>query len=243
MSPINLNSQPQAPSPDAARPGCDPSLSAVLDVRGVTGTPVLSADLSGSVTGCNQAALDVFGQTPQEILGRTLAALVLSENGAGQLQLHQTMLAAVLKDGEYRSQRRCQSKSGDFIAELSVSLLRDGRPAPTGMVAVFSVGGEKSELGSAPVKEEQEKEQERLAEEDETARTVSRSIDGGAFILASPLMHKFMHMVDRVAAHTESILITGETGRNTSPAQFTSPLTGAAARGSTSTAPRFPKTW
>jgi transcriptional regulator with PAS, ATPase and Fis domain len=73
---------------------------------------------------------------------------------------------------------------------------------------------EKSKPGSAPVEEEQEqeKEQEQLAEEDETARTVSRSIDGGAFILASPLMHKFLRMVDRVAAHTESVLITGETG-------------------------------
>jgi PAS domain S-box-containing protein len=214
MSPINLNSQPQAPSTDAARPGCDTSLAAVPDVRGVTGTPVLSADLSGSITGCNQAALEVFGQTPQEILGRTLAALVLSETGAGQLQLHQAILAAVLKDGEYRSQRRCQSKSGDFIAELSVTLLRDGRPTPTGMVAVFTLAREKSKPGSAPVEEEQEqeKEQEQLAEEDETARTVSRSIDGGAFILASPLMHKFLRMVDRVAAHTESVLITGETG-------------------------------
>jgi DNA-binding NtrC family response regulator len=77
------------------------------------------------------------------------------------------------------------------------------------MVAVFSVGGEKSDPGSAPAKRE---EQERLAGEDETAPTISRSIDGGAFILASPLMHKFMHMVDRVAAHTESVLITGETG-------------------------------
>jgi hypothetical protein len=119
------------------------------------------------------------------------------------------MLAAVLKDGEYRSLRRCQSKSGDFIAELSVTLLRDGRPAPTGMVAVFSVGGEKSDPGSAPAKRE---EQERLAGEDETAPTISRSIDGGAFILASPLMHRFMRMVDRVAAHTESVLVTGETG-------------------------------
>jgi len=208
MSRLNLNSQPQSPATDAARPGCGTSPAAVPDVRGVTGTPVLSADLSGSITGCNQAALEVFGQTPQEILGRTLAALVLSETGAGQLQLHQAMLAAVLKDGEYRSLRRCQSKSGDFIAELSVTLLRDGRPAPTGMVAVFSVGGEKSDPGSAPAKRE---EQERLAGEDETAPTISRSIDGGAFILASPLMHKFMHMVDRVAAHTESVLITGET--------------------------------
>jgi PAS domain S-box-containing protein len=169
---------------------------------------VLSADLNGTITGCNEAALQAFGQTPQEILGRTLAALVLSEDGVGQLQLHQAMLAAVLKDGEYRSQRRCQAKPGkDFIAELSVTLLRDGRPAPTGMVALFYVAEEKSNSGSVPVKE-----QEQVAEEDEEARTISREIDGVVFILASPLMHRFMRMVDRVAAHTETVLITGETG-------------------------------
>ncbi len=32
------------------------------------------------------------------------------------------------------------------------------------------------------------------------------------FILASPVMHKFMALVDRVAGHTETVLITGETG-------------------------------
>ncbi len=42
--------------------------------------------------------------------------------------------------------------------------------------------------------------------------TVSREIDGTNLILASPLMHRFMRMVDRVAGHTESVLITGETG-------------------------------
>ena len=132
------------------------------------------------------------------------------ETGAGQLQLQQAMLAAVLKDGEYRSLRPVSDQVRKTSSQtLSVTLLRDGRPAPTGMVAVFSVGGEKSDPGSAPAKRE---EQERLAGEDETAHTVSREIDGGAFILASPLMHRFMRMVDRVAGHTESVLITGETG-------------------------------
>ena len=50
------------------------------------------------------------------------------------------------------------------------------------------------------------------AGEDEAAHTVSREIDGTKLILASPLMHRFMRMVDRVAGHTESVLITGETG-------------------------------
>jgi transcriptional regulator with PAS, ATPase and Fis domain len=39
-----------------------------------------------------------------------------------------------------------------------------------------------------------------------------REIDGTQFLIASPLMHKFMGMVDRVAGHTETVLVTGETG-------------------------------
>jgi DNA-binding NtrC family response regulator len=41
---------------------------------------------------------------------------------------------------------------------------------------------------------------------------ISRKIDGTRFILASPVMHKFMTLVDRVAGHTETVLVTGETG-------------------------------
>jgi transcriptional regulator with PAS, ATPase and Fis domain len=41
---------------------------------------------------------------------------------------------------------------------------------------------------------------------------ISRKIDGTVFILASPVMHRFMALVDRVAGHTETVLITGETG-------------------------------
>jgi DNA-binding NtrC family response regulator len=40
----------------------------------------------------------------------------------------------------------------------------------------------------------------------------TRTIDGVHFILASPIMHRFMGLVDRVASHTETALITGETG-------------------------------
>jgi transcriptional regulator with AAA-type ATPase domain len=41
---------------------------------------------------------------------------------------------------------------------------------------------------------------------------ISRKIDDTQFILASPVMHKFIGLVERVAAHTETVLITGETG-------------------------------
>jgi len=39
-----------------------------------------------------------------------------------------------------------------------------------------------------------------------------REIHGAKFIIASPVMHQFMAMVQRVAGHTETVLIVGETG-------------------------------
>ena len=175
------------------------------------GIAVLSADLEGKITGCNEATLRIFGRSPAEVLGRTLTAFISREDAAGQRQQQKTMLAAVLKDGQYRSSHRCEIKAGkQLTADLSVTLLRDAASTPAGMVALLSVADEKLNLGSVPIKAQAAAEQG--AEEDEAAHTVSREIDGTNLILASPLMHRFMRMVDRVAGHTESVLITGETG-------------------------------
>ena len=164
---------------------------------------MLSADPEGRITGCNEAALDVFGNISEEVLGRPLPAFFLFEDSTERNQMQQTLLAATLREGKYRSSFRCQTKSRKAITiELSVSLLRDGSSAPTGMIALFSVAEEA--LKAAPISKREE--------EEESAHTVSREIDGTNLILASPLMHRFMRMVDRVAGHTESVLITGETG-------------------------------
>jgi PAS domain S-box-containing protein len=200
MPPVNLNSPPQEspkkPAPDAVAAG---------------GIAVLSADVKGKITSCNDAALKMFGCSSPEVLGRTLAAFISGKNGAEQSQLHKTMLAAVLEDGQYRASHSCQNKSEkDFAAELTVTLLRDGKSVPAGMVALLALTAEKSNLGSVPTKARDTKEQ--ALDEDETAHTVSREIDGTNLILASPVMHRFMRMVDRVAGHAESVLVTGETG-------------------------------
>ncbi len=169
---------------------------------------MFSADLKGKITGCNEAAVELFGQTRQEIIGKTLSAFASFENIPEEPQLQEALLAAVLKDGEYRSRRQFQSKSAKtFSAELHVTLLRDGSPTPTGMVALFSGVKEKPGTEAGPFAE-----QGRTSDEEEPAHIVSHEIDGGVFIVASPLMHRFMRMVDRVAAHTEAVLVTGETG-------------------------------
>jgi PAS domain S-box-containing protein len=194
MPPVNLNSQPQS------SPGLTPHAGAV------GGIAVLSADVKGKVTSCNDAALRIFGCTAAEVLGRTLASFISGKDGADQSQLQKTVLTAVLEDGQYQSSHSWQNKAEkNFTADLTVTLLRDSKSAPIGMVALLSVAVEKSNLGSAQTKTQN-------PEEDEAAHTVSREIDGTNLILASPVMHRFMRMVDRVAGHAESVLVTGETG-------------------------------
>jgi len=165
---------------------------------------MVSADPQGKITGCNENALQAFDNTAAEVQGRPLAAFFLFEDGTEQSQLQRTLLAATAKAGQYGYTLRCQTKAGKgVVVELSVSLLRDGGSAPTGMIALFSAAEEALKAASISQRER---------DEDDSAHTVSREIDGTNLILASPLMHRFMRMVDRVAGHTESVLITGETG-------------------------------
>jgi len=171
--------------------------------------------MEGKVTGCNEAALKIFDCAAADVRGRTLATFIVGEEDAGQDLLQKAMLAAVLNDGRYRSFQLCRTKShNSFSAEFSVTLLRDGKSAPAGMVALLSVEGDRSPVVSAAVQAHGTEKHERRerAEEDEAAHTISREIDGTNLILASPVMHRFMRMVDRVAGHTESVLVTGETG-------------------------------
>jgi PAS domain S-box-containing protein len=189
MPPVNLNSQPQKPP--------------VVDAGALGGIAVLSADLKGNITGCNEAAVKMFGCTAAEILGRTLAVFISGNDGTEQRQLQKTILAAVLEQGHYRSSYRCRDKSEqEFTAQLTLTLLRDKESLPVGLVALLAVAEEN--LTSVSAKPQ--------PSEDEPAHTVSREIDGTNLILASPVMHRFMGMVDRVAGHTESVLVTGETG-------------------------------
>jgi PAS domain S-box-containing protein len=195
MPPVNLNSQSQSSSPGSTpHPGAS------------AGIAVLSADVEGKITSCNDAALKIFGCTAAEVLGRTLAAFISGKDGTEPSQLQKTMLAEVLEHGQYRSSRSCQNKAEkDFTADLTVTLLRDSTSAPAGMVALLSAAKEEPNLGFGRTKPQS-------PDEDEAAHTISREIDGTNLILASPVMHRFMRMVDRVAGHAESVLVTGETG-------------------------------
>jgi PAS domain S-box-containing protein len=221
MTPSNLNSPAKALA--AAMPGgVQPSLSAPATVSPSvepTAHPVLSVDLEGKITGCNIAALEFLGRSPQELLGRQLAALLESQHTSEQSQLQQKLLATVLREDQFEGQRTYRKASGEKIdVELCLTLLRDGRLVPTGMVAWLAPVSRKVER--SPIEHQAINDQAaengepgpKEQTDDESAHTVTRKIEGSSFVLASPLMHRFMGMVERVAGHTESVLITGETG-------------------------------
>jgi two-component system response regulator AtoC len=210
MATSNLKSQAVAAGV-AGRANNGPGVGDTATVSAATqsspGIPILSADLEGAVIGFNAAALEAFGFTPEDILGKKLADFAKSEDSSGPGLLQQRMLE-VLQEGQFRSQCQCKSRSGHaFSVDLSITLLRDSSGKPAGMIALFLLDTQKP-AGRTLSRSLQSEEEA----ETESPHTISREIEGSAFILASPLMHRFIRMVDRVAGHTETVLITGETG-------------------------------
>jgi transcriptional regulator with PAS, ATPase and Fis domain len=166
---------------------------------------ILLTDIEGKINGCGAEAPVLFDCTPAELLGRALESLLIFEKNAVPEQ--QELKRTVLRDGYYASRCQYQKKSGKVeTAVLSITLLRDGRSVPLAMVAIL---GPTTDVPSIPATSEGDAAQEAT---DEATQTVSRDIEGSPFIVSSPIMHRFMRMVDRVAQHTETVLITGETG-------------------------------
>src|ERR1700730_1283402 len=118
----NINSQPQAGSTvgnGAGHTASEELRTNILHTGEMERIGMLSADPKGIITGCNQTAVDIFGETHAELLGRPLATLFLRKNPAEQKRLQQTILAAVLKDGQHRYSLRSQTKSGESFAAES----------------------------------------------------------------------------------------------------------------------------
>ena len=178
------------------------------NTKTATEVALFSADLQGSVTGCNQAFTQLSGYALQEIVGRRFTALFSLEAKSEKEDpaLEKTILSAACGQGLYQSQLNIHRKSAQPVGvQLSVSLLSDGRSVPVGFIAIVTVTDGRAALGAplaAPMP----------AEAVDDSSIVSREIDDTQFILASPVMHKFMGLVDRVAGHAETVLITGETG-------------------------------
>src|SRR5712691_2994428 len=168
---------------------------------------IITTDLQGNITGCNQANLHIYGYTSEELIGKNVE--VLHPEGDANA-LPDTVFSTVLATGQFQGQMLNRTKAGTTInVYVSMSLLFSEDSTPVGMIrACFDVNESQLQPARAPSEEDA-----RTAElEYPRPVVVQRDVDGTPFIIASTLMHKFMGMVERVAGHTETVLITGETG-------------------------------
>jgi transcriptional regulator with PAS, ATPase and Fis domain len=169
-----------------------------------------TTDLHGIITNCNPAA-DRYGFPRGARIGRNIADLYGIEP---HVFLTRRALATVLEQGRFQGEFRGRTKSGDAVTiHLCLTLLRAANRAPSGILG-FSIerASETGEWAGEIAQKHSDNAQPQGALASATGSLARREIDGTQFLIASPLMHKFMGMVDRVAGHTETVLITGETG-------------------------------
>jgi transcriptional regulator with PAS, ATPase and Fis domain len=170
-----------------------------------------TTDLNGTITSCN-LGVKRYGFVPGELIGRNMCDIFGLEADDKQ-RIAGEALAIVLEQGRFEgdlrgripSDRAGSARAGSahaFDIHLCLTLLRgpDGSP-----VSILGFSIEKTNAS--------ERTNDRTIETPASAPLPSRrEIGGTQFLIASPLMHKFMGMVDRVAGHTETVLVTGETG-------------------------------
>jgi PAS domain S-box-containing protein len=172
---------------------------------------VFTADLFGVITSCNQGVAR-YGFAPEELIGRNIAEILydLQDDGE-QASFSTTVIAAAIastcEKGRFEGAFRCRAKSGHHTdVHLCLTLLRDANSDPMSILG-FSIA---TSEGAGEITANQSSQSQAVA--DGPIPLARREIDGTQFLIASPLMHKFMGMVDRVAGHTETVLVTGETG-------------------------------
>ncbi|MGC1452996.1 MAG: sigma 54-interacting transcriptional regulator [Candidatus Sulfotelmatobacter sp.] len=166
---------------------------------------VFSTDLQGDFTACNAAFTRILGYSAQELVGRDFSALFAQAEKPGEEDrslLRRSILLAASTPGDYHCRLFARPKVGpSFPVRFSATILGS---TPASMIAVVmplegngvaNRAGSPGDTSTSPA-----------------PGVISRRVDGTHFILASPVMHRFMEVVDRVAGHTETVLITGETG-------------------------------
>ncbi len=167
---------------------------------------VVSLDLRGEFRACNAAFTGLLGYSPQDLRGRDFSTLFASTekiNGNDPSLLRKEILTVTSARGDYHCRLLAQPKSGArFAVQFSATLLRDSATKATAVIAVVVPQANANVAATSATS----------PEASATPGVISRKIDNTHFILASPVMHKFMGLVDRVAGHTETVLITGETG-------------------------------
>lgn len=161
---------------------------------------IVHIDLNGKFGACNAAFTELLGYTPQELVRREFSEVfspaekMQNSNGDG---LRRSIVVATSAQGDYSARVMGQPKSGEKMpVQFSATLLRDAALQPFAIAAVVV------SLAPSPA----------TTSASHGRGIVSRKVEDTEFILASPVMHEFMSLVDRVASHSETVLITGETG-------------------------------
>ena len=137
---------------------------------------VITTDMQGVITGCNQAARRIYGFHQEELAGRNVASFYAEED---RHIFYERLLPAVTSTGEFKGEVRNRTESGDYIyIHLSVGLLRDGSGVPVGMVG-FSVDVTAQKLGDIAVKRNDQMEQELVEkrEDSEFVGTLTRAVE------------------------------------------------------------------
>ena len=167
---------------------------------------ILATDLHGNITACNKG-VSLYGYAPEELVGRNMSGLYRPEE---QVFLTRQVIPAVLEKGRFAGELRSRAKSGDDVfVHLSISLLRDADQVPAGMAVLAIDITDQKLLERATQTASAEP---GIALDPSAGGLSRREVDGTMIVLASPMMHKFMGMVERVAGHNETVLVMGETG-------------------------------
>jgi PAS domain S-box-containing protein len=95
---------------------------------------IIITDLPGIITGCNQAAAQMFGYTQQELIGQSVTVFYPEEDRDAMLA---PVLQTLLAKGRIETEHRSKTKSGaEIYIHLSLTLLRDSESNPVGVVGV-----------------------------------------------------------------------------------------------------------
>jgi transcriptional regulator with PAS, ATPase and Fis domain len=202
-----LTAKAQNPAPNGGTPQASPGTSELLIQPGIldqSEDALFTADLSGVITSVNKG-----GSRYGLVVGRNISNFYVA--GQQMLSVDQA-IALVLDKGRFAGEffchtKACHTKAGhDAKVNLCLSLLRtslrDSNMAPAAILGIsIELGDNNLSARATPA-----------ADAAGRVQLARRDIDGTQFVIASPIMHKFMGMVDRVAGHTETVLVTGETG-------------------------------
>jgi PAS domain S-box-containing protein len=200
-----ISSHNPVPKPSLGKTESE-NVSGIKSIGAAAQKAVFLADLQGEFTSGNATFSQFLGYSAQELEGRKLSALFTPTEDLireGRADFQKALVNAGAGQEDYQAQLFVRSKPGESIlVELSATLVRDSKSTPVAIVGIVTPVTEPAAAGKSAASSTVA-----LA-----PGITSRTIDDTQFILASPVMHKFMGLVERVAGHTETVLVTGETG-------------------------------